>query len=69
MKVANKECVILFLRKAEEINKAFYTIELKNDKLIQCRGYSNKEMTDDIKNVVKNFITFINKKNTLKHAV
>ena len=69
LKVANKECVILFLRKAEEINKAFYTIELKNDKLIQCRGYSNKEMTDDIKNVVKSFITFINKKNTLKYAV
>lgn len=69
MKVANKECVILFLRKTEEIDKAFYTIELKNDKLIQCRGYSNKEMNYDIKNVVKSYISFINKKNIIKYAV
>lgn len=40
-RVANKECVILFLRKKEEPDKPFYTIEVKDGEVQQIRGYDN----------------------------
>lgn len=40
-RVANKECVILFLRKKEEPDKPFYTIEVRDGEVKQIRGYDN----------------------------
>lgn len=40
-RVVNKECVILFLRKKEEPDKPFYTIEVKDGEVQQIRGYDN----------------------------
>lgn len=40
-RVANKECMILFLRKKEEPDKPFYTIEIKNGAVQQIHGYDN----------------------------
>lgn len=40
-RVTNKECVILFLRKKEEPDKPFYTIEIRNGEVQQIRGYDN----------------------------
>ena len=40
-RVANKECVILFLRKKEEPDKPFYTIEVRDGEVQQIRGYDN----------------------------
>ena len=37
-RVANKECIILFLRLCAEVEKPFYTIEVRNQKVIQVRG-------------------------------
>lgn len=37
-RAANKECVILFLRKSSDESKPFYTIEVRGQKAVQVRG-------------------------------
>ena len=44
-RVANKECIILFLRQCAEVEKPFYTIEVRNQKVIQVRGMTNEDAT------------------------
>lgn len=40
-RVANKECVILFLRQKEKPDEPFYTIEVRNGEVQQIRGHNN----------------------------
>lgn len=40
-RVANKECVILFLRDAKKPDTPFYTIEVKDGRVVQIRGENN----------------------------
>lgn len=47
-RVAKKECIILFLRLCEEITKPFYTIEVRNQKVIQVRGMKNDNATPEV---------------------
>lgn len=47
-RVAKKECIILFLRLCTEITKSFYTIEVKNQKVIQVRGMKNSPATPEV---------------------
>lgn len=42
-RVANKECVILFLRKKEKPDEPFYTIEVKDGEVQQIRGHDNSD--------------------------
>jgi len=46
-RVAMKECVILFLRKASEPDKPFGTIELVDDDVAQARGFDNRALPDN----------------------
>ncbi len=48
-RVAEKECIILFLRKCSDESKPFYTIEVRNWKAVQVRGIGNCGMTDEVK--------------------
>ena len=48
-RVAKKECVILFLRRCEEVDKPFYTVEVRNRKAVQVRGMQNADMTPEVK--------------------
>lgn len=41
-KAAKGETTIFFIRKQEELDKAFFTLEIKDGKVIQCHGYDNK---------------------------
>ena len=53
-KVLRKECFIVFLRKKEEPDKPFYTVELSRDLNIrQCRGLRNCSQTPEVKAFVK----------------
>lgn len=52
-RVAKNECVILFLRKTEELEKPFYTIEVQGRKVIQVRGYKNGEPTPEVAQFMK----------------
>lgn len=52
-RVANGECVILFLRRCEEPDKSFYTIEIRGRKVIQVRGWDNHDPTPEVKKFMK----------------
>lgn len=53
-KVAKGETMILFIRKESEPDKPYYTLEWKN-KVIQCRGFKNCNMTPEVKAFVEVF--------------
>ena len=48
-KVARGETIILFIRKVNEPNKPYYTMEFKNKQIVQCRGFRNCSMTEEVK--------------------
>lgn len=54
-RVAKKECVILFLRRCEEVDKPFYTVEVRNRKAVQVRGMQNADMTPEVKRFMDNW--------------
>lgn len=47
-KVAKGETTILFIRKVEEPNKPYYTMEFKDNHIVQCRGFHNCSMTKEV---------------------
>lgn len=53
-KVRKGETMIFFIRKKEEPDKPFYTLEWR-DKVIQCRGSHNCDMTPEVKAFTKVF--------------
>lgn len=61
----NRKSAILFIRRNNDLNKPFYTMEINptNDTIVQVRGNGNRSMTDD----VALFVNKINK--TLKKTV
>ena len=48
-RVANRECMILFLRKCDEESAPFYTIEVRDKKVTQARGMCNADVTPEVK--------------------
>lgn len=69
-RVANGESIILFLRKLEELDKPFYTLEIrpnmKKFDFVQCRGYRNsdpsKEIYDSVDNFLESYAKWFNKR-------
>lgn len=53
--VADQKTVILFLRKQKEPNKPFVTIEVRNNKIIQVRGFSNHNPEPEVLDFVEEF--------------
>lgn len=47
-RVANQECIILFLRQTEQLDRPFYTIEVRNQEVVQVRGNRNAEATEEV---------------------
>ncbi len=47
-RVAKRECIILFLRRCSEEKKPFYTIEVKNRRVVQVRGMKNCSATPEV---------------------
>ena len=54
-KVAKGKTLILFIRQVEAPNTPLYTLEWKDHKVAQCRGYRNCGMTDEVSAFVKAF--------------
>lgn len=54
-KVAKGETNIFFVRKEKEPDKPYYTLEFKNNKIVQCRGSHNCGMTPEVEAFVKAF--------------
>lgn len=65
-RVAKGESVILFVRRAEAPEEAFYTLEIKKDMkrcdVVQCRGFGNADMTDDVKTFLAKYKGWFNRR-------
>lgn len=48
-RVAKGETNIFFIRKEKEPDKPYYTLEWRDNKIIQCRGCNNCSMTPEVK--------------------
>ena len=55
--VINKKTIILFIRKNENINKPFFTLEVKNNTVRQCHGFDNcnTDTVDGLDDFLKKF--------------
>jgi len=60
---------LFFIRKADEPDRPYYSVEIQKGKLIQCRGYKNCEATEEIKNFIDIFIETMFRKPSRKEAV
>ena len=74
-RMAEGQTAIFFIRKANEPDKPFYTLELQNKKVVQCRTDHNKsyELSDEVKIFVETWMEKIvlkggNKKKKSKEA-
>lgn len=52
-RVADGECLILFLRRCENIDKPFYTIELREREVMQIKGANNTDATPEVQKFVE----------------
>jgi len=62
-RVAKGETTILFLRKKQNPETPFYTMEVNNGAMIQCRAKYNGPMTEE----VKEFVELFQKKEAQEH--
>lgn len=67
-RMAEGETAIFFVRRVDEPDKPFYTLELRNKKVIQCRTENNKsyELSEDVKSFVDMWIEKVVKKGSVK---
>lgn len=61
-RVERHETLILFVRKIEDPDTPFYTMEWKDGKVAQCRGMRNADMTPEVKAFVSAFERKMQKK-------
>lgn len=54
-RVAEGKTMILFIRKTDDPGKPFYTMEWRDNKVAQCRGFKNCNMTPEVKAFVNVF--------------
>lgn len=54
-RVADGTSIILFVRSLKHLDKPFYTVEVRNNKIAQCRGFGNKDMPEDVKRFVQRY--------------
>ena len=54
-RVAAGKTMILFVRRKNDINKPYYTMEWNHNRIIQCRGLKNCDPTDEVKEFIEAF--------------
>lgn len=55
-KYAKGDNILLFIRKVEEVDKPYYTVEVRNNEIVQVRGKDNCNPTEDITGFIEEFI-------------
>lgn len=61
-KVVKGQCTVLFLRKKEDLDKSFCTVEIQGTKLIQCRSVYNKDAPEPAMKFMKKYLKQMKKK-------
>lgn len=67
-RIAKRECLILFLRRREDLAKPFYTIEVRHRRIIQVRGQGNRDPTPEVQNFVNHWTREVLRAAVLKAA-
>ena len=67
-RIAKRECLILFLRRREDLAKPFYTIEVRHRRIIQVRGQGNRDPTPEVQNFVDHWTREVLRAAVLKAA-
>lgn len=52
-RIANNECHIYFMRRKEEIDKSFVTIEVRNNEIVQARVKYNELPCEEISRILE----------------
>jgi len=53
---------IFLIRQAAELDKPFYTLEINDDRIVQCHGFKHCAMTPEVQEAVNAFFAFYKKK-------
>jgi len=53
--MSDGECVILFVRRKEEPDKPYVTVEIRNGRIAQCRGFANKDPEKEVWDFMEKF--------------
>lgn len=59
-RVINGECIILFVRKANSPDKAYFTVEIADNAICQARGYSQSLPGADVRQFLKSYAKYHN---------
>lgn len=54
-RVVRGECIILFVRRKDDPETSFFTMEIKGEQIVQCRGKNNCDMPQPVKQFVESF--------------
>lgn len=65
---ANGKTDIVFLRKAAEPDTPYYTMEIHNSRILQCRGMKNSAPEGEIKAFLDEFMQYCSRKKPKKRA-
>lgn len=66
-RVAASETFILFLRSQQKPEKPLYTLEVKQGRIIQCKGFDNVLPGDDVRKFLRKYIRILNKRQQQQH--
>ena len=50
--MARGKCAILLVRRADQPDEPYFTMELRDNMVVQCRGNKNCGMTDEVKKFI-----------------
>lgn len=53
--ISNNDCQIYLMREKKNLEKSFVTIEVRNAKIVQARTKYNKEVSEEVKSILKNW--------------
>lgn len=66
--VKKGKTTILFVRRTDDMETPFYTIEYSGDRIIQCQGKNHKNASDEIKEFTEEWLKWLKKRNQRKGA-
>ena len=60
-RVEKGQTIILFIRKVDEIDTSYYTMEYRDSRIVQCRGYRNAGMPPEVEKFTEEWLKLVKK--------
>lgn len=52
-RILDEKCFIVFMRETDSIEESLVTIEIQDNEIMQCKGYNNRNITDEERKFIK----------------